>query len=111
MVEPRPSLTLTAAAVSAQVTTGGMATYVISVSNVGSAVAKGVAVSVSLAPGFLYSATTATEGNSVRVSAVVRDRKGRFVRDLVLRDFEVIDEGVIVPVRHVIKILHAHDLR
>jgi uncharacterized repeat protein (TIGR01451 family) len=33
-------------------------------------VAKGVAVSVSLAPGFLYNATTATEGNSVRVSAV-----------------------------------------
>ena len=70
VVEPRPSLTLTAAAVSAQVTTGTMATYVISVSNVGSAVAKGVAVSVSLAPGFLYNATTATEGNSVRVSAV-----------------------------------------
>ena len=70
VVEPRPSLTLTAAAVNAQVTTGSMATYVISVSNVGSAVAKGVAVSVSLAAGFLYNATTATEGNSVRVSAV-----------------------------------------
>ena len=70
VVEPRPSLTLTAAAATAQVTTGSMATYVISVSNVGSAVAKGVAVSVSLAPGFLYNATTGYEGNSVRVSAV-----------------------------------------
>src|SRR5207244_419915 len=35
VVEPRPSLTLTAAAASAQVTTGSLATYVISVSNVG----------------------------------------------------------------------------
>jgi len=70
VVEPRPSLTLTAAAATAQVTTGSMATYVISVSNVGSAVAKGVAVSVSLAPGFLYNATTGYEGNSVRVNVV-----------------------------------------
>jgi Ca-activated chloride channel family protein len=29
----------------------------------------------------------------VRVSAVVRDRKGRFVRDLSARDFEVFDDG------------------
>ena len=70
VVEPRPSLTLAAAAATAQVTTGSLATYVISVSNVGSAVAKGVAVSVSLAPGFLYNTTTGYEGNSVRVSAV-----------------------------------------
>jgi uncharacterized repeat protein (TIGR01451 family) len=70
VVEPRPALTLTAAASTAQVTTGSLATYVLSVNNVGSAVAKGVAVSVSLAPGFLYNATTGYEGNSVRVSAV-----------------------------------------
>jgi uncharacterized repeat protein (TIGR01451 family) len=70
VVEPRASLSLTAAATSAQVTTGSPATYVVSVSNVGSAVAHGVAVSVSLAPGFLYSSTTAVEGNSVRVSAI-----------------------------------------
>jgi uncharacterized repeat protein (TIGR01451 family) len=70
VVEPRPSLTLTAAATTGQVTTGSLATYVLSVANVGSAVAKGVAVSVSLAPGFLYSTTTGYEGNSVRVSAV-----------------------------------------
>jgi uncharacterized repeat protein (TIGR01451 family) len=70
VVEPRPSLTLTAAATTGQVTTGSVATYVISVANVGSAVAKGVAVSVSLAPGFLYSTTTGYDGNSVRVSAV-----------------------------------------
>jgi uncharacterized repeat protein (TIGR01451 family) len=70
VVEPRPSLTLTAAAAAAQVTTGSLATYVISVANVGSAVAKGVAVSVSLAPGFLYSSTTSYEGNGVRISAV-----------------------------------------
>lgn len=29
----------------------------------------------------------------VRVSAVVRDKKGRFVRDLTLRDFQVLDDG------------------
>lgn len=70
VVEPRPSLILTAAAASGQVMTGGMATYVISVANVGSAVAKGVAVSVSLAPGFLYSTTTGYEGNALRVSQI-----------------------------------------
>jgi uncharacterized repeat protein (TIGR01451 family) len=70
VVEPRPSLTLTAAAAAGQVTTGGVATYVISVANVGSAVAKRVVVSVSLAPGFLYSATTTYEGNGVRVATV-----------------------------------------
>jgi uncharacterized repeat protein (TIGR01451 family) len=70
VVEPRPSLILTAAAATGQVMTGRSATYVISVANVGSAVAKGVAVSVSLAPGFLYSTTTAYEGNSLRVTQV-----------------------------------------
>jgi uncharacterized repeat protein (TIGR01451 family) len=70
VVEPRPSLTLTAAAAAGQVTTGGMATYVLSVANVGSAVAKRVAVSVSLAPGFLYSTTTNYEGNGLRVATV-----------------------------------------
>src|SRR4051794_32149896 len=29
----------------------------------------------------------------VRMTAVVRDRKGRFVQDLVARDFEVLDNG------------------
>src|SRR4051812_10788017 len=29
----------------------------------------------------------------VRIAAVVRDRKGRFVQDLRARDFEVLDEG------------------
>src|SRR3954469_7784631 len=29
----------------------------------------------------------------VRIAAVVRDRKGRFVQDLKARDFEVLDEG------------------
>src|ERR1700737_1817924 len=70
VVEPRPSLTLTAAATAGQVTTGGMATYVISVANVGSAVAKSVVVSVSLAPGFLYNSTTILEGNGRRVATV-----------------------------------------
>jgi uncharacterized repeat protein (TIGR01451 family) len=70
VVDPRPSLTLTAAATAGQVMTGGMATYVISVANVGSAVAKRVAVSVSLPPGFLYSTTTNYEGNGLRVATV-----------------------------------------
>jgi uncharacterized repeat protein (TIGR01451 family) len=70
VVEPRPSLTLTAAAATGQVTTGGMATYVISVANVGSAVAKRVVVSASLAQGFLYSTTTSYEGNGLRVATI-----------------------------------------
>src|ERR1700694_2151706 len=70
VVEPRPALTVAAAAANAQGTTGGSATCVVSVSNVVSAAAKGVVVSVSLAPGFLYTTTTGYEGNSVRVSAV-----------------------------------------
>jgi uncharacterized repeat protein (TIGR01451 family) len=70
VVEPRPSLTLTAAATAGQVLTGGLATYVISVANVGSAVASRVVVSVSLAPGFLYSTTTNYGGNGIRVATV-----------------------------------------
>jgi Ca-activated chloride channel family protein len=34
----------------------------------------------------------------VRVAAVVRDHKGRFVRDLAARDFEVLDEGQLKPI-------------
>ena len=30
----------------------------------------------------------------VRISATVRDKKGRFVRDMTVRDFEVVDGGV-----------------
>jgi uncharacterized repeat protein (TIGR01451 family) len=70
VIEPRPSLTVTAAATSPQVTTGSTVTYVVSISNVGSATAKGVVTSVSLAPGFLYSTTNGFEGNSARITAV-----------------------------------------
>src|SRR6202171_1443728 len=70
VAEPRPALTVAAAPSTPKVTSGGAATYVVSVSNVGSAVAKGVVVSVSLAPGFLYTTTTGYEGHRVRVSAV-----------------------------------------
>ena len=35
----------------------------------------------------------------VQVSAVVRDRKGRFVRNLAARDFEVVDGGVARPIK------------
>ena len=34
----------------------------------------------------------------MRVSAVVRDRKGRFVRDLVVGDFDVLDDGLTRPI-------------
>ena len=34
----------------------------------------------------------------VRLSAVVRDKKGRFVRDLTARDFEVLDGGQVKPI-------------
>src|SRR3954447_15477564 len=38
-------------------------------------------------------ATFKSSVDLVRVSAVVRDRKGRFVRDLSVRDFQVLDGG------------------
>src|SRR5438876_11753192 len=38
-------------------------------------------------------ATFRSSVDLVRISAVVRDRKGRFVQDLSSRDFEVLDEG------------------
>src|ERR1019366_9718566 len=34
----------------------------------------------------------------VRIAAVVRDRKGRFVQDLTARDFEVLDSGKTRPI-------------
>ena len=34
----------------------------------------------------------------VRIAAVVRDRKGRFVQDLTARDFEVLDGGQTRPI-------------
>ncbi|MBS1817487.1 MAG: VWA domain-containing protein [Acidobacteria bacterium] len=39
-------------------------------------------------------ATFRSSVDMVRVSAVVRDRKGRFVRDMTVRDFEVLDGGM-----------------
>src|SRR5881396_550665 len=34
----------------------------------------------------------------VRIAAVVRDRKGRFVQDLKSRDFEIVDDGRSRPI-------------
>ena len=34
----------------------------------------------------------------VRIAAIVRDSKGRFVQDLNVRDFEVLDEGQVRPI-------------
>src|SRR5207245_1005760 len=48
--------------------TGGMATCVVAVSNVGSGGAKRVVVSGSLGPGSRYTTATGYEGNSVRVA-------------------------------------------
>jgi len=70
VVEPRPSLMVTTAATSGQVVTGGTATYVITITNVGWAVAKGVAASASLPTGFLYLSTNGFDGNSARVEYV-----------------------------------------
>ncbi len=70
VVEPRPSLTLTTAATTDKATTGGTVTYVLSVNNVGSAVAKGVVVSATLPPGFIYTTTAGFEGNSSRITNV-----------------------------------------
>ena len=68
VVEPRPSLTITAAATTPQAKTGGVVTYLLSVSNAGSAPAKGVVVSAALPPGFLYATTTSIAGNSARIT-------------------------------------------
>src|SRR5712692_4134811 len=38
-------------------------------------------------------ATFRSSVDLVRIAAVVRDRKGRFVQDLSARDFEVLDDG------------------
>ena len=70
VVEPRPSLTITTAATTDKVTTGGTVTYVVSVNNVGSAMAKGIVVSATLAPGFIYTTTAGFEGNSSRIANV-----------------------------------------
>src|SRR5215217_6705552 len=44
-------------------------------------------------PGTPPVATFKSSVDLVRVGAVVRDRKGRFVRDMSVRDFEVLDAG------------------
>ena len=43
-------------------------------------------------------ATFKSSVDLVRISAVVRDKKGRFVNDLSLRDFEVLDGGITRPI-------------
>src|SRR5581483_8103599 len=43
-------------------------------------------------------ATFKSSVDLVRVTAVVRDHKGRFVRDLTARDFEVLDAGRERPI-------------
>jgi uncharacterized repeat protein (TIGR01451 family) len=70
IVEPRPSLNLTTASAVAQATSGGTVTYLVSVENVGSAVANGVTVSATLPSGFLYLTTNGYEGNSSRIGYV-----------------------------------------
>ena len=43
-------------------------------------------------------ATFKSNVDVVRVAAVVRDQKGRFVQDLTIRDFEVTDGGQVRPI-------------
>jgi VWFA-related protein len=43
-------------------------------------------------------ATFKSSVDLVRISAVVRDKKGRFVNDLSKRDFEVLDGGITRPI-------------
>src|ERR1700687_2597615 len=55
------------------------------------------AFSVTVRRGHTQEASVATFKSSVdvvRISAVVRDHKGRFVRDLAARDFEILDAGL-----------------
>ena len=43
-------------------------------------------------------ATFKSSVDLVRIAAVVRDQKGRFVQDLTIRDFEVTDGGQVRPI-------------
>src|SRR4051812_17514180 len=55
------------------------------------------------APGTPPVATFKSSVDLVRLSAVVRDKKGRFVRDMSVHDFEILDGGVtrrIAEFRH-----------
>jgi Ca-activated chloride channel family protein len=66
-------------------------------------VALGLAVDATWLLGQAPVATFKTGVDLVRVAAVVRDKRGRFVQDLSSRDFEVIDGGVartITDFRH-----------
>lgn len=69
-VDPRPAVTVTTAATAPSAVSGGTVTYVVSVSNVGSAAARGIAVSISLPPGFLYQTTNGLDGNGSRVQSI-----------------------------------------
>ena len=53
---------------------------------------------VSPAAGQQSVATFKSSVDLVRITAVVRDRKGRFVQDLSARDFEVLDGGLTRPI-------------
>jgi Ca-activated chloride channel family protein len=54
--------------------------------------------SITRAAGQQPTATFTSSVDLVRISAVVRDRKGRFVQDLSVRDFEVLDGGQTRPI-------------
>ena len=54
--------------------------------------------SITRAAGQQPMATFTSSVDLVRISAVVRDRKGRFVQDLSVRDFEVLDGGQPRPI-------------
>ncbi len=58
----------------------------------------GIASSVAPAASQEPRATFTSRVDLVRVSAVVRDHKGRFVQDLSARDFEVLDGGQARPI-------------
>jgi Ca-activated chloride channel family protein len=60
---------------------------------VAAAVGVGAAGQQQPAPSAPPVATFKSSVDLVRVSAVVRDKKGRFVRDMSVRDFEVLDGG------------------
>jgi len=69
VVEPRPALAVSVTPSSDQAMTGGTAGYDISVTNNGSAAARGVTVSAALPAGFLYVATKTVDGNSARLES------------------------------------------
>jgi VWFA-related protein len=72
----------------------GLPNFVSAAASLAAVVGVGSAAWAAQAPAATFSSAI----DLVRVSAVVRDHKGRFVQDLLARDFEILDGGQLRPI-------------